>query len=264
MNEPMILTTVDDGGMATVTLNRPDLHNAFDDNLIALLTEELKRLESDQAVRLVRLAGNGKSFSAGADLGWMRRMAGYSREENLADARGLAELMRTLNFLSKPTIALVQGAAYGGGVGLVACCDIVVATRRALFCLSEVKLGIMPAVISPYVVEAIGARAARRYFQTAESFDAAEAHRLGLVHELVENDAEMYAAADRIASAILKNGPQAMAEAKQLIPFVSRGPIDGAMIEGTAERIARVRASAEGKEGVSSFLEKRKPAWVKE
>ena len=264
MSESTILTHRDERGVATLTMNRSELHNAFDDLLIAELTAELKRLESDESIRVVILAGSGKSFSAGADLSWMRRMAGYSREENLADAGWLAELMKTLNFLKKPTIALVQGAAYGGGVGLVACCDIVIAARRATFCLSEVKLGIMPAVISPYVVEAIGARAARRYFQTAESFDAVEAHRLGLVHELVEDGDELLAVADRITSTLLKNGPRAMAEAKELVPFVSRGPVDDQMIAGTAERIARVRASAEGKEGVSAFLEKRNPAWVKE
>jgi methylglutaconyl-CoA hydratase len=264
MTEPAILTSIDNRGVATLTMNRPELHNAFDDLLIADLTAELKRLEANESVRVLLLAGSGKSFSAGADLSWMQRMAGYSREENLADARGLAELMKTLNFLKKPTIALVQGAAYGGGVGLVACCDIVIAARRATFCLSEVKLGIMPAVISPYVVEAIGARAARRYFQTAESFDAAEAHRLGLVHELVDDRDDLLARAERICSALLKNGPRAMAEAKELVSFVSRGPLDDRIIVGTAERIARVRASAEGKEGVTAFLEKRKPAWVKE
>jgi methylglutaconyl-CoA hydratase len=245
-------------------MNRPELHNAFDDLLIADLTAELKRLEADEAVRVLLLASSGKSFSAGADLSWMQRMAGYSREENLADARGLAELMKILNFLKKPTIALVQGAAYGGGVGLVACCDIVIAARRATFCLSEVRLGIMPAVISPYVVEALGARAARRYFQTAESFDAAEAHRLGLVHELVDDRDDLLARAERICSALLKNGPQAMAEAKELVSFVSRGPVDDEMIAGTAERIARVRASSEGKEGVTAFLEKRKPGWIRD
>jgi methylglutaconyl-CoA hydratase len=264
MTEPTILTHIDDHGVATLTMNRPELHNAFDDLLIAELTAELKRLEADESVRVVLLASSGKSFSAGADLSWMRRMAGYSREENLADAKGLAVLMKTLNFLKKPTIALVQGAAYGGGVGLVACCDIVIAARRATFCLSEVKLGIMPAVISPYVVEAIGTRAARRYFQTAESFDAAEAHRLGLVHELVDDRDDLPARAERICSALLKNGPRAMREAKELVSFVSRGPIDDDMIAGTAERIARVRASVEGKVGVTAFLEKRKPAWVKE
>src|SRR5690606_19141727 len=173
------------GGVATVTLNRPDRHNAFDDALIAALTQVLRELDADDSVTVVVLAGAGKSFSAGADLNWMRRMADYGREENLADAEALAALMETLNGLDKPTIARVQGAAFGGGVGLVACCDIAIAADTASFCLSEVRLGLIPAVISPYVVTAIGERAARRYFVTAERFDAREAHRLGLVHEVV-------------------------------------------------------------------------------
>lgn len=262
MSEPTILTHTDEQGIATLTMNRPEMHNAFDDTFIADLTNGLRKLEADTSLRLVVLRSNGKSFSAGADLNWMKRMASYTREENLADANGLAELMRTLNFLKKPTIALVQGAAYGGGVGLVACCDIVISLRRATFCLSEVKLGIMPAVISPYVVDAIGARAARRYFQTAEAFDAAEANRLGLVHELVDTVEEMETVAGRISTALLNNGPAAMAEAKDLVSFVSRGSVDKTMISATADRIARVRASAEGQEGLAAFLEKRKPAWV--
>src|SRR6185369_4470029 len=182
MSEPTILTHIDNSGVAVLTMNRPELHNAFDDTFITGLTAKLRDLEDDPDVRVVILAASGKSFSAGADLNWMRRMADYSREQNLADAEALAELMRTLDTLSKPTIALVHGAAYGGGVGLVACCDIAIATVRAAFCLSEVKLGLIPAVISPYVVAAIGPRAARRYFQSAEIFNAVEAHRLGLVH----------------------------------------------------------------------------------
>ena len=180
MSDTSILTQIDNDGRATLTMNRPELHNAFDDTLITGLIEKLRDLEDDPDVRFVILAASGKSFSAGADLNWMRRMADYSREQNLADAERLAELMRTLDTLSKPTIALVQGAAYGGGVGLVACCDIAIATARASFCLSEVKLGLIPAVISPYVVAAIGPRAARRYFLSAESFDAGEANRYGL------------------------------------------------------------------------------------
>lgn len=262
MNEQAILTHIDDLGRATLTMNRPEIHNAFDDDLIALMTQQLRRLEADDSVRVVFLAASGKSFSAGADLGWMRRMADYTREENLADALGLASLMNTLNCLKKPTVAVVQGAAYGGGVGLVACCDVAIASRRASFCLSEVKLGLIPAVISPYVVEAIGPRAARRYFQSAEVFDAAEAHRLGLVHEIVAEE-NLEATADRIFGALMKNGPFAMAAAKELVARVSSGPIDETMIRDTAERIAGTRASAEGKEGLSSFLEKRKPFWVK-
>lgn len=262
MRDEFLKTTIDDRGVATLTMNRPELHNAFDDALIAALAGELRRLEADESVRVVILAAAGRSFSAGADLSWMRRMADYTREENLADARGLAELMRTLSALKKPTIAPVQGAAYGGGVGLVACCDVAIASRRATFCLSEVKLGLIPAVISPYVVEAMGARAARRYFQSAEVFDAGEAHRLGLVHEVVAEE-ELGAAVERLATALLANGPQAMAAAKELVARVASGPIDDAMIRDTAERIAAARAGSEGKEGLSAFLEKRKPRWVK-
>ena len=262
MNDTSILTKIDPRGIATLTMNRPEIHNAFDDTLIVALTQELKRLEADASVRVLVLRASGKSFSAGADLGWMRRMADYSREENLADALALASLMQTLNTLKKPTVALVQGAAYGGGVGLVACCDIALANRRATFCLSEVKLGLIPAVISPYVVEAIGARAARRYFQSAEVFDAAEAHRLGLVHEVVAAE-ELEVAAERLVGALLNNGPCAMVAAKELVARVCSGPIDESMIRDTAGRIAGTRASAEGKDGLSAFLEKRKPMWVK-
>lgn len=262
METNAIMTATDRQGTAMVTMSRPEVHNAFDDLLIRDLTAELKRLDGDPKVRVVILAGAGKSFSAGADLGWMRRMADYSRQENLSDAMALAELMRTLDGLSKPTVALVQGPAYGGGVGLVACCDIVLASPRAAFCLSEVKLGLIPAVISPYVVAAIGSRAARRYFLTAERFDAAEALRLGLVHEIVPEE-ELARRGAALASQLLQNGPRAISEAKALVAAVSRGPIDEAMIADTAQRIAQTRASAEGKEGLSAFLEKRQPAWVK-
>src|SRR5689334_4759916 len=178
---------LDDAGRATLTMNRPELHNAFDDAFIAAMTGELKRLDRDERVRVVLLAGSGKSFSAGADLGWMRRMANYTREENLADAMALAGLMQTLNGLGKPTIALVHGAVYGGGVGLVACCDMALASKQASFCLSEVRLGLIPAVISPYLIAAMGKRACRRYFLSAEPFDAEESCRLGLVHEVAED-----------------------------------------------------------------------------
>ncbi len=252
----------DGRGCATLTLDRPDLHNAFDDGLVAALTAALDGLGRDDAVRVVLLAARGKSFSSGADLGWMRRTAGYSREENLRDARGLAALMRTLDGLPKPTIALVQGPAYGGGVGLVACCDVALASPRATFCLSEVKLGLVPAVISPYVVAAIGARAARRYALTAEAFDAAEARRIGLVHEVVAEDA-LRATAGRISDALLRNGPRAVAAAKALVARVARAPLDDALVAETAERIASIRASDEGREGLAAFLEKRTPGWVK-
>lgn len=264
MSEPTILTHIDDRGLATLTMNRPELHNAFDDAVIIDLTDALRQLDDDPDVRVVMLAASGRSFSSGADLNWMRRMADYSREQNLADAEGLAELMRTLDTLSKPTIALVQGAAYGGGVGLVACCDIAIATGRASFCLSEVRLGLLPAVISPYVVAAIGSRAARRYFLSAETFDAAEAYRLGLVHQIVADDHELAAAAERMVARLLANGPGAMAAAKNLIAAVVGRHVDDALIADTAGRIADQRSSPEGREGLSAFLEKRRPSWFNE
>ena len=258
---PIILVDLDARGVATVTLDRPELHNAFDDELIAALTGTLAALGRDDQVRVVMLAARGRSFSAGADLNWMRRTASYSRDENLRDARALAALMRTLDGLPKPTIAVVQGAAYAGGVGLVACCDVALASRRATFCLTEVRLGIVPAVISPYVVAAIGPRAARRYAVTAETFDAAEAHRLGLAHEVLDEEA-LRPAAERLAAGLLANGPQAMAAAKALVSRVARAPLDDALVAHTAERIASLRASAEGQEGLSAFLEKRTPRWA--
>jgi len=254
---------VDPRGVATVTLNRPELHNAFDDALIGRLTETFRALDADPAVRVVVLAAEGRSFSAGADLGWMKRMAGYGWDENYRDAQQLAELMRTINELSKPTIAQVQGAAYGGGVGLVACCDIAVASEAASFCLSEVKLGLIPAVISPYVARAIGERQCRRYFVTAERFDAAEAHRIGLVHEVVAAD-QLAARVEALARTLLGNGPAAMSAAKALARDVAHGPVDAALIDETAKRIAERRASDEGREGLSAFLDKRRPGWVKE
>jgi len=256
------LTEIDTRGVATVTMNRPELHNAFDDLMIKALNSEFLRLNADPQVRVVLLAASGKSFSAGADLNWMRRMADYSLEENLADSMALAGLMRTLYGLSKPTIALVQGAAYGGGVGLVACCDIALATDRATFCLSEVKLGLIPAVISPYVMEAIGSRAARRYFLTAERFDAIEAQHLGLVHELVAVE-DLRARGESLAALLIQNGPLALSAVKRLVAALTRTPIDDAMIADTARRIADIRSSDEGKDGVGAFLQKRPPAWVK-
>ena len=263
MSEATILTHIDERGIATLTMNRLEVHNAFDDLLIADLTAALKSLAENERVRVVLLAGSGRSFSAGADLGWMRRLADYSWDENLRDALGLATLMQTLNGLAKPTIALIQGAVYGGGVGLAACCDMAIATQRSTFCLSEVKLGLMPAVISPYVIAAIGSRACRRYFLTAEPFDAAEAHRLGLVHEVVADDPALRSRGQELATLLLKNGPQAMASAKDLIAAVAGRPVDAGLIADTAGRIADRRASAEGREGVSAYLEKRIPGWVR-
>jgi methylglutaconyl-CoA hydratase len=242
-------------------MNRPELHNAFDDAMVADLTAELKRLDGDEKVRVVMLSGSGRSFSAGADLGWMRRMVTYTREENLADAMALAGLMQTLNGLGKPTIALVHGAVYGGGVGLVACCDIALASKQASFCLSEVRLGLIPAVISPYLIAAMGERACRRYFLSAELFDAEEACRLGLVHEVAEDIDALQKRGSQLSDLLLQNGPSAMAEAKQLIASVSGRPLDGALMADTAARIADRRVSAEGQEGLAAFLEKRKPSW---
>ncbi len=260
MTEATILRETSATGVATLTLNRPRLHNAFDDVLINDLTAELKSLELDSKVRVVVLTATGKSFSAGADLNWMRRMADYSHEQNRDDARKLAGLMAVLNNLGKPTVARIQGAAFGGGVGLVACCDMVIAADTATFCLSEVKLGLIPAVISPYVVNAIGERQARRYFLSAERFNAQEAWRIGLVHEVV-SVGDLDARVDRLLKVLAGNGPEAMVAAKDLAQSVSRGPLDSALQEDTAQRIAQVRAGNEAKEGLSAFLEKRKPAW---
>lgn len=250
------------GAVGLVTMNRPERHNAFDDTLIRELTEALRAIEADDGVRLVVLSGAGKSFSAGADLRWMKRMAGYSMDENRRDAMAMAALMRTLAHLRKPTIARVHGAAYGGGVGLVACCDVAVASHGATFSLSEAKLGLIPAVISPYVVDAIGERAARRYFLTGERFDVAEAWRMGLVHDIGVSDAEMDERLGNIVDAMLSCGPVAQREAKELIRAVAGRPVTSELIQDTAERIARLRSSPEGKEGVSAFLEKRRAAWL--
>lgn len=253
-----------DGPLGIVTLNNPEKHNAFDDVLIKELTEAFHALDANANVRVVILSAVGRSFSAGGDLGWMKRVAGYSDEENLRDAEALGALMSTLHGLSKPTIARVQGAAYGGGVGLVACCDMAVGTQNAVFSLSEVKLGLIPAVISPYVIAAIGERAAHRYFLTAERFDAAEAFRLGLLHELALDDDAMDEKINDLVISLLGCGPGAIDEGKQLIAAVAHRPIDGEVVADTAQRIARVRASDEGREGVGAFLEKRKARWVVE
>jgi methylglutaconyl-CoA hydratase len=258
---PAIQLNIDGEGVATLTLNRPEVHNAFDDQLIVGLTARLRELEHTADVRVVVLAANGKSFSAGADLNWMRRMARYSEGENLRDAVALADLMHTLSVLAKPTVARVQGPAYGGGVGLVAACDIAVASLSASFSLSEVRLGLIPAVISPHVIAAIGERHARRYFLTAERFDAQEALRIGLVHAAVD-PAGLDEAIRSIVGQLLKGGPHALAAAKNLIAAVTNRPIDRKLVEDTAERIARIRIGTEGQEGIAAFLEKRLPAWA--
>ena len=247
--------------IALVTLNRPEVHNAFDETLIAELTSAFRAIEADDGVRAVVLLGAGASFCAGADLNWMRRMAGFTRAQNLADARSLSAMLSTLAASSKPTIARVHGPAFGGGVGLVACCDIAVAAHDATFALSEARLGLIPAAISPYVVEAIGARAARRFFLTAERFTAAEAFRLGLVHELALPE-ELDAKINELLGFLLTAGPRAQSEAKALVRGVAHRAIGAGVIADTARRIARVRASPEGKEGVAAFLAKRRAAWV--
>ncbi|MDX1635366.1 MAG: enoyl-CoA hydratase-related protein [Marinobacter sp.] len=251
-----------DGGVTEVVLNRPDKRNAFDDVIIQQLIAALKEVNVDDATRVVILRSEGKHFSAGADLGWMRRMADNSRQENLDDSRQLARLMNVLNHLSKPVIGLVQGAAYGGAVGLAACCDIVIATEKSSFCLSEVKLGLIPAVISPYVVRAIGERQARRYFISAEVFSARQAQEFGLVHIVCDDVEAMEARCNDMLEQLAMNGPEAMNAAKDLVFAVSYKPISDDVIDDTAHRIAEIRVGEEGQEGLSAFLNKRKAAWI--
>jgi len=250
-----------DGGIATIWMNRPDVHNAFNEALIAELTAACRQLDADDTVRVVVLAGRGKSFSAGADLNWMRRAADASVEANLADARKLAGMLRALAELTKPTIARVQGAALGGGMGLASACDICVASTAASFATSEVKFGIIPSAISPYVLRAIGARQAGRYFQTAERISAVEAKALGLAHEVVDPDA-LDAKVAEIVAALLVGGPKSQAAAKDLIRAVADQPVSDAVVEDTARRIAELRATPEAKEGLAAFLDKRPAAWV--
>jgi methylglutaconyl-CoA hydratase len=247
-------------GVARVTLNRPEVRNAFDDALIACLKNCFSELEADKSTRIVVLAGNGPAFCAGADLNWMKRMAGYGYEENLADARSLADMLAALDRLPKPTIARVHGPAFAGGTGLVAACDIAIGTPEAKFCFSEAKLGLSPATISPYVMRAIGERAARRYFLTAEVFDAAEACRIGLLSLVVSTDA-LEVIIDSLLSHLLAGGGEAHAKIKELIRAVAGRAVDAALVADTARRIAEIRVSPEGREGIASFLEKRKPSW---
>jgi methylglutaconyl-CoA hydratase len=261
MSDAFLVTGRHADGSARITLNRPEIHNAFDDRLIAELTAALAALAHDDAVRVVVLTGSGKSFSAGADLNWMRRTSTYGEAENLADARALAKLMATLNELPKPTIARVNGAALGGGTGLVACCDIVIASSHAMFGTTEVRLGLIPAVIGPYVVAAIGVRQARRLMLTAERIGAAEAARIGLVHEVVAAD-ELDAAIATILDHLLKGGPDALAAAKRLVHDLAGRPIDAELIDYTARRIAALRATPEAREGVAAFLDKRPANWL--
>jgi methylglutaconyl-CoA hydratase len=257
-----LLTSRSADGVLTITLNRPEIHNAFDDQLIVELTQTLEAAGTDDTIRVVVLTGAGKSFSAGADLNWMRRMATFTEEENYHDAMALGELMLTLNRLPKPTIARVNGAAYGGGVGLIACCDIAIATNDAQFALTEVKLGLIPAVISPYVVAAIGEKKSRRYFLTGERFNVTEAVSFGLLNSAVAAN-ELDQALQAMIDLLLAAGPIAQAEAKDLIASVAHRPPTDSVVADTAERIAHIRISPEGQEGLAAFLEKRSPGWLK-
>ncbi|MBQ5962195.1 enoyl-CoA hydratase/isomerase family protein [Massilia sp. ZL223] len=247
--------------LATVTLNRPDLRNAFNEHSIAELALVFDELGRNELVRAIVLAANGPAFCAGADLNWMKKMAGYSHSENQEDAMRLADMLRTIYLCPKPTVAKVQGDCYAGGMGLVAACDIVVSADTACYCLSEVKLGLIPATISPYVIKAMGEQAARRYFLTAERFDAAEALRIGFAHEVVTAD-ELDTTVAGIVKNLVNNSPNAVMEAKKLVREVVGAPVTDALLADTASRIAAIRASMEGREGVASFLEKRKPSWL--
>jgi methylglutaconyl-CoA hydratase len=259
MSDMLLQST--DNGVHTITLNRPEIRNAFNDVLIGDIREAFEAVSRRTEVRCVVLAAQGPAFCAGGDLNWMRRMADYTREQNLADAGGLAAMLRAIDQCPHPTIARVQGDVFAGGLGLVSACDMAVCADSATFCLSEVKIGLIPATISPYVVRAIGPRASRRYFLTAERFSAAEAHRIGLVHESVPMD-QLDATVQALVQALCANSPMAMKDAKRLVGTVAGQDIDEALIAATVAGIADSRASADGKEGVQAFLDKRKPAWL--
>jgi methylglutaconyl-CoA hydratase len=261
MTDTKITLVIDPRGVATVTLNNEEKHNAFDDAMICELTQVFEQVASNNNVRVMVLSANGKSFSAGADLNWMKRVSHYAYKENLADASALATMLKTLNTLPKPTIARVQGAAFGGAVGLVSCCDIAIASPHASFCLSEVKIGLIPATISPYVIAAIGSRAARRYFNTAETFTAATAMSLGLVSEVVDAE-QLDSSINTLVDALLRNSPAALKASKQLIFDIAGREINTGLIQETSKRIAAIRVSPEGQEGLSAFLEKRPAEWV--
>jgi methylglutaconyl-CoA hydratase len=257
----IVTSKIDSRGVAWITIDNPDKHNAFDDQIIGQLTQAFSAIASNADARIMVLGSAGKSFSAGADLGWMQRMADYSYEENLRDSHALAEMLFTLNTMPQPTIARIQGAAFGGAVGLVSCCDIAIAAKPASFSLSEVKIGLVPATISPYVIAAIGERASRRYFTTAERFNAQTAQQLGLVSEVTEAD-DLNTKVEEIITALLTNSPAAIKAAKQLIFDISGKPINQPLIDQTCETIAAIRVSEEGQEGLKAFLEKRSPKWI--
>lgn len=255
-----LLESIDGRGVVTLTLNRPQRRNAFDAGLVRALTDALRRLHTDSAARVIVLSGAGENFCAGGDIDWMRLTADASAAENERDAATLATMFETLDRLSKPTVALVQGAAFGGGVGLVACCDIALAARSAKFSLSEVRLGLIPAVVGPYVVKAIGARRARALFLSGEIFGAESALQIGLVHEIAP-EGGLSASRDRVIEALLLGAPGAQAQAKRLVAMCADHPIDASLIHETARLLAERRASAEGVEGLNGFLQKRPPEW---
>ena len=259
--KPTTLVLRRDASVAHVILDRPEVRNAFNQTSIAELTEVFASLGEDASVRAIVLSAHGVAFCAGADLNWMQQMAHYNQTENLADASRLASMLKTIYLCPKPVVAVVQGDCYAGGMGLVAACDIAIAAEVANFCLSEVRLGLIPATISPYVIKAMGENAARRYFLTAERFDAAEARRIGLVHQVVAADALEQTTAT-LLKALTSASPDAVREAKRLVRDISGAALTDALIDDTAQRIADVRASEQGREGVRAFLEKRKPAWL--
>ena len=255
------LTLTVNGGIARITLTQPEIRNAFSDEVIAELTAAFRNAGDRPDVRAIVLAAEGPAFCAGANLNWMRRMADYSRDENRMDAGLLAEMLRVIYECPKPTIARVQGDVYAGGMGLVACCDMAVAVDTAGFCLSEVKIGLIPATISPYVIRAMGARASHRYFLTGERFSAQEALRIGYVHEVVEAE-QLDAVVDGWLKHLLSAGPAAVRACKRLVLDVAEREINEQLVAATVEQIATIRASSEGKEGVQAFLNKRKPNWL--
>ncbi len=254
----------DTRGVAMIAMNRPEVHNAFDEVMIREIIEAFRDLGEDENVRVIVIAAEGKSFCAGADLNWMKRAADYDEDQNREDAGELALMLNAIYACPKPVIARVQGNAFGGGVGVVAAADIAIGVADVQFSLSEVKLGIIPAVISPYVIEAIGARYAHRYFVTAERFTGAEAFRIGLLHDLASSVEAMDEQIAGLCNTLLANSPKAIESAKNLIQAVSQKSIDDELMEDTVERIAQIRSTPEAKEGIRAFLEKRKPSWIKE
>ena len=252
---------VDARGVATVRLNRPEKHNAFDDKMIALLTDCFRFIAAEDNVRALILASNGKSFSAGGDLAWMQRMADYDHAANLADAQKLAEMLYALRTIPQPTIARVQGSAFGGAVGLISCCDIAIAANRSRFALTEVRIGLIPATIAPHVIDAIGPRWARRLFQTGERIDAERAEQIHLIHEACDEE-DLDERVELIVGELMKNGPLAMRAAKKLVHDVAASELNESLLADTSERIASIRVSKEGQEGLNSFLQKRTPSWI--